>query len=193
MKKASLLLCLLCLLCAGQAMAQKKSEKKQRKELAEVATAACVSHLESSDEYKGLRDGIEAAGYCSCMMENLFNQYSLEQLAEMFTNKDKTDMALSFFADKGNYGKTMDCMRSNVKNEKILKAYMLGNSFGLETCVASIKEQGLDEQIKAEGYCECMFDKMQSEFTLDELLSEKTYESEKFQVLAMECVVANAK
>ncbi|CAN5166989.1 hypothetical protein BH09BAC1_BH09BAC1_24850 [soil metagenome] len=193
MKNLTWLLCVLCLLFAGQVMAQKKSEKKQRKELAAIATAACTEHINTSPEYATLRGGLATDGYCSCMMDNLFSTYTIEQLTEMFTNKSKTEVALSFFADEGNYGKTLNCMRSNVKNDAVLKAFVLGNSFGLETCVASIEEQGLDVQINAEGYCKCMFTKMESDFSLDEILSEKTYDGDKFKVLAMECVVANTK
>lgn len=193
MKKSALLLCLLCIMFAGNVVAQKsKDEKKQRKEFLETAIPACISQLEQNTAAEGMGNAVNAKGYCTCMMENLIEQYTLKDLSQLFVNKSNAEMMLAFFEDKANYGKTMECMRSNVKDPKAMKQFVLRNSFGLETCVESIKANGLDKQIKPEGYCTCMFDKMESDFTLDEILDEKTYETEKFKILALECVLANS-
>jgi hypothetical protein len=184
------MLCVLCLLCAGEAVAQKKSEKKQKKELTAIATKACEEQINNDPTQASLKEGLNAQGYCGCIMEDLFSKYTLVDLEDIFTDKKKTVLVLAQFAGEGT---SLDCMRNNVKNEGILKQYMLSNSFGLETCVTSIKEQGLQDQIDAEGYCKCMFDKLEKGFTLDEILSEDTYDGDRFKVLAMECVVANTR
>lgn len=192
MKKSALLLSLLCLFITGNTFAQKnKEEKKKRKEFLELAIPACVSQLESSETSEGVSDAVNAEGYCTCMMEHLIESYSIEDLSQLFVNKTKAEMMMAFFEDKANYGKTMECMRNNVKDEKAMKQFVLRNSFGLEACVESIKAGGLAEKINSEGYCTCMFDKMEEAFSLSELLDETTYETDKFKILAFECVMAN--
>lgn len=190
MRITRLMICLLCLLCAGQTYAQKKSEKKQKKELTAIASKACEEQINNDPTQASLKNGLNAQGYCSCIMDDLFSKYTLDDIEDIFTDKKKTVLVLAQLAGEGT---SVDCMRNNVKNEIILKQYMLNNSFGLETCVTSINEQGLQDQIDAEGYCKCMFDKLETSFTLDEILSENTYEGDKFKVKAMECVVANTK
>jgi hypothetical protein len=192
MNKSTFLLSLLCLFIAGNVFAQKnKEEKKKRKEFLEFAIPVCVSELESGETSEGIADAVNAEGYCTCMLEHLIESYSIDDLAQLFVNKTKAEMMMAFFEDKANYSKTMECMRNNVKDEKAMKQFVLRNSFGLEACVQSIDAGGLGDKLNGEGYCTCMFDKMEEVFSLEELLDETTYETEKFKILAFECVMAN--
>lgn len=194
MTKSALLLGLLCFLSIGNLFAQKnKSEKQIRKEFMETALPVCIAELNAETNGLGMGGAVDAKGYCTCMLENLVDTYTLDELAQMFVGKNDAEMMLGFFENEANYAKTMECMRKNVEDEAAMKKYVLSNSFGIDACTAGIVESGLENTINAEGYCSCMFERLDKEFTLDEILNEATYETEKFKIMAMECVLANTK
>jgi hypothetical protein len=192
MKKRALILLVLALVAAAPLWAQNdKPSKKERKELMKVSIPICVDMIETGDIDPLLSKALNAEGYCTCMMENLLDKYSYKELMAMFTKKSKTDMVLAFYEDPANQTQTMKCMRNNMKDETAMKQLILNDSFGMDACVAGVEKEELPIKLNAEGYCKCMFDKMGEAFTVTELLDEKTYDSEKLQVLAMECVLAN--
>ncbi len=194
MIRNTILLSLLCIFCFGTAQAQKgKKEKELRKEFIETALPVCIDQLTGETNGAGMAGAVDAKGYCSCMLENLIEQYTLEDLSQLFVGKDDAEMMMAFFENDANYGKTMQCMRDNVKDEAAMKTFVLTNSFGIETCTEGIIESGLENTLSAEGYCSCMFQRLEKEYTLDEILNEATYETEKFKVMALECVLANTK
>lgn len=194
MKKSALLLCFLSIVSVGNLFAQRdKNEKQIRKEFMETALPVCIAELNAETNGYGMGGAVDAKGYCTCMLENLIDSYTLDELAQIFVGKDEAEMMMGFFENEANYAKTMECMRQNVKDEDAMKQFVLTNSFGIESCTAGIVESGLENTIDAEGYCSCMFQRLDKEFTLDEILNEATYETEKFKVMAMECVLANTK
>lgn len=193
MIKSAWLLCLLVLLGSMPLMAQAKMEKKQKKAFLEAVVPACVSFLSGNSAYAGMVKAVNMQGYCACMMEDLTKQYTMEQLLELFANPNNSTTALAIFENEANLGKSMLCMKSNVQDEAALKSLLLQDSFGQEACVGSMQDNGLADQINSEGYCSCMFEKMSTQFSLNELLTEATYEGDKFRVIAMECVLANTR
>lgn len=192
MKKRALILFILALVASAPLWAQNdKPTKKERKELLKLSIPLCVDMIEAGEIDPLLAKALNAEGYCTCMMENLIAKYSYKEMMGMFTKKSKTDMVLAFYEDPANQTQTMKCMRNNMKDEVAMKQLILNDSFGMEACVAGVEKEKLPIKLNAEGYCKCMFDKMGEAFTVNELLDEKTYGSEKLQVLAMECVLAN--
>lgn len=198
MKKSALLLGLLCLLSVSNVFAQKnKSDKKQRKEFLDMAIPVCVVQMDSDTSINGFAQTVNTKGYCTCMLENLFDKYSLTELGQMFVNKDESEMMMSFFDDKANYSSTLECMRNNIKDEVAMKAFILNGAFGVENCKKSLKESGLYEELNADGYCSCVQQRLAQEFTFEEILAEAYNEngkvSDKLGIMAMECMLANTK
>ena len=150
---------------------------EERKEFIDAFVGSCA---DEANKEKGLKNALSINNYCNCMAVWIVDNYTLDEITKL--GKKLLDSPTA-------KNKVANCMTTNLKEgfwDTFKKEF-------IKPCVDGVNKQQSLKEISGTKYCECMFQRIKTEYSLTEILDESFTENPRFEKDATDCIMKAKK